>query len=172
MSGGKAGKGGAGLTLARRRLPQRPCTVAADPPTNVKSIRGGWEPPRVIARHPGSPRFFPRERGRSRSATLPIMTASQTRSGAGLEMHAPLEPGFAEILTAEARRFLTTLARACEPRRQQLLGRRGERQPRLEAGEPPHLPPATRPGRGAAGDVPPDPPRPAGRPGEDPGALG
>ena len=44
---------------------------------------------------------------------MPIMTAAQTRSGAGLAVHAPLEPGFAEILTAEARRFLTTLARAC-----------------------------------------------------------
>src|SRR2546426_1425102 len=31
-------------------------------PTNVEGIRGGWEPPRVIARHPGSPHFFPRER--------------------------------------------------------------------------------------------------------------
>ncbi len=27
--------------------------------TSGEGIRGGWEPPRVIAQHPGSPRFFP-----------------------------------------------------------------------------------------------------------------
>jgi malate synthase len=62
----------------------------------------------------------------------------------GLEVLAPLEPGFAEILTAEARRFLTTLARAFEPRRQELLARRGERQRRLDAGELPDFLPDTR----------------------------
>ncbi len=61
-SGGKAGKGGARSLLDSRRLPRRLCTAAADLPTSVESIRGGWEPPRVIARHPGSPRFFPRGR--------------------------------------------------------------------------------------------------------------
>src|SRR5712664_1445799 len=126
-------------------------------PTNVEGIRGGWEPPRVIARHPGSPRFFPRERHRSRSATLPIMTTTQTRSGAGLEVHAPLEPGFAEILTAEARRFLTTLARAFEPRRQELLARRVERQRRLDAGEQPDFLRETRSVREGAWAVAPIP---------------
>src|SRR5882762_6794112 len=67
-----------------------------------------------------------------------------TQSAAGLEVHAPLEPGFAEILTAEARRFLTTLARAFEPRRQELLTRRAERQRRLDAGELPDFLPETR----------------------------
>ena len=62
----------------------------------------------------------------------------------GLEVLAPLEPGFAEILTAEARRFLTTLARAFEPRRQELLTRRAERQRRLDAGELPDFLPDTR----------------------------
>src|SRR2546426_5354896 len=85
------------------------------------------------------------------------MTTTQTRSGAGLEVHAPLEPGFAEILTAEARRFLTTPARACEPRRQQLLGRRGERQRRLEAGGPPDFLRETRSVREAAWTVAPIP---------------
>jgi malate synthase len=65
------------------------------------------------------------------------MTTARTSSGAGLEVHAPLEPGFAEILTSDARRFLTTLARACEPRRQELLARRVERQRRLDGGERP-----------------------------------
>src|SRR2546425_10425441 len=157
MSGGKAGTGGARLTLAPRRLPRRPCTAAAAPPHQRGGHRGGWEPPRVIARHPGSPRFFLRERRRSRSATLPIMTATQTKSGAGLEVHAPLEPGFGEILTAEARRFLTTLARACERRRQELLARRVERQRRLDAGERPDFLPETRSVREAAWTVAPIP---------------
>src|SRR6266508_6259387 len=61
-----------------------------------------------------------------------------------LEVHAPLETGFQEILTPEARRFLTALARACEPRRQELLARRAERQRRLEAGELPDFLDATR----------------------------
>jgi malate synthase len=88
---------------------------------------------------------------------LPIMTAAQTRSGAGLAVHAPVEPGFAEILTAEARRFLTTLARACEGRRQELLARRVERQRRLAAGERPDFLPETRAVREAAWTVAPIP---------------
>src|SRR6267154_1921821 len=84
------------------------------------------------------------------------MTAS-TQNAAGLEVHAPLEPGFAEILTADARRFLTTLARAFEPRRQELLTRRVERQRRLAAGELPDFLPATRHIRDAAWAVAPIP---------------
>ena len=80
-----------------------------------------------------------------------------TQSAAGLEVHAPLEPGFAEILTADARRFLTTLARAFEPRRQELLTRRAERQRRLAAGELPDFLPATRHIRDAAWAVAPIP---------------
>src|SRR5881409_3760982 len=127
------------------------------PPHYCGGHRGGWEPLRVVAQHPGSPRFFPRERRRSRSATLPLMTAAQTKSGAGLEVHAPLEPGSAEILTAEARRFLTTLARACEGRRQELLARRVERQRRLDAGEQPDFLPETCAVREAAWTVAPIP---------------
>src|SRR5882762_4605894 len=67
-----------------------------------------------------------------------------TQSAAGLEVHAPLEPGFAEILTAEARHFLATLARAFEPRRQELLMRRAERQRRLADGDLPDFLPETR----------------------------
>ena len=63
----------------------------------------------------------------------------------------------AEILTAEARRFLTTLARACEPRRQELLARRVERQRRLDAGEQPDFLPETRSVREAAWTVAPIP---------------
>lgn len=64
------------------------------------------------------------------------MTAS-AKKALGLEVLTPLEPGFAEILTTDALKFLTTLARACEPRRQELLARRVERQRRLTAGELP-----------------------------------
>ncbi|HEV8382903.1 MAG TPA: malate synthase A [Gemmatimonadales bacterium] len=85
------------------------------------------------------------------------MTTVPTTSAAGLEVHAPLEPGFAEVLTAEARRFLTTLARACEPRRQELLARRVERQRRLDAGERPDFLPETRSVREAAWTVAPIP---------------
>jgi len=79
--------------------------------------------------------------------------AASARSTVGLEVLAPLEPGFAEILTADARRFLTTLARACEPRRQKLLARRVERQRRLAAGELPDFLPETRTIREAAWTV-------------------
>jgi len=72
------------------------------------------------------------------------MTTARTTSGAGLEVHAPLEPGFGEILTTEARRFLTTLARASELRRQELLAHRVARQRRLDAGERPDFLPETR----------------------------
>src|SRR6266550_1555288 len=123
------------------------------PPTGGHEGRLG--PPRGTAWHPGSPRFFPREPPRSRSATLSIMTTALPRSGAGLEVHAPLEPEFADILTAEARRFLTTLARACEGRRQELLARRVDRQRRLDAGERPDFLPETHSVREAAWTVAP-----------------
>src|SRR5436309_3667325 len=83
------------------------------------------------------------------------MTTAPTRSGSGLAVHARLESGFAEILTAEAQRFLTTLARACEGRRQELLARRVERQRRLDAGERPDFLPETRSVREAAWTVAP-----------------
>ena len=64
-----------------------------------------------------------------------------------------LEPGFAEILSADAHRFLTKLARTFEPRRQELLARRAERQRRLAAGELPDFLPETRQIRSAAWTV-------------------
>ncbi|HYU37599.1 MAG TPA: hypothetical protein VEL29_06645, partial [Gemmatimonadales bacterium] len=86
------------------------------------------------------------------------MTTAPTRSGSGLAVHARLESGFAEILTAEAQRFLTTLARAYEGRRQELLARRVERQRRLDAGERPDFLPQTRSVREAVWSVAPIPP--------------
>jgi len=68
-----------------------------------------------------------------------------------------LEPGFAEILSADAHRFLTNLARTFEPRRQELLARRAERQRRIAAGEVPDFLPETRQIRSAAWTVAPIP---------------
>ncbi len=79
------------------------------------------------------------------------MTAS------GLEIHAPRDAGFADILSTDARRFLTELARAFEPRRRQLLTARAERQQRLDAGEMPDFLPHTRAVREAAWTVAPIP---------------
>jgi malate synthase len=84
------------------------------------------------------------------------MTAS-ARSAPGIEVLAPLEPGFAEILTAEALGFLTTLARGCEPRRQELLAGRTERQRRIAAGDLPEFLPDTRAVRAADWTVAPIP---------------
>ncbi|HEY3221528.1 MAG TPA: malate synthase A [Gemmatimonadales bacterium] len=71
----------------------------------------------------------------------------------GLEIHAPVASAFGEILTTEARRFLTVLARTFEPRRQELLARRVERQRRLDGGELPDFLPETRTVREAAWTV-------------------
>jgi len=75
----------------------------------------------------------------------------------GLEIHAPLDSELADILTDEACQFLTELARAFEPRRQELLARRVERQQRLDAGERPDFLPETRSVREADWTVAPIP---------------
>ena len=61
----------------------------------------------------------------------------------GLEIHAPLQPGFDSILTPEALALVAKLHRAFEPRRQQLLAARAERTKRLDAGERPDFLPET-----------------------------
>jgi len=71
----------------------------------------------------------------------------------------PLEPHFTDILTPGALRFLTVLARRFEPRRQQLLARRTERQGRLSGGEFPDFLPETgavREGDWTVAPIPPD----------------
>ncbi len=55
----------------------------------------------------------------------------------GLEITAPLEPGYAEILTPDACAFLRGLFEKFESRRQQLLAARTERQRELDAGKLP-----------------------------------
>ena len=56
---------------------------------------------------------------------------------AGLQINAPLLPGFETILTPDALALVAKLHRAFEPRRQQLLAARVERAKRLDAGERP-----------------------------------
>ncbi len=62
----------------------------------------------------------------------------------GVIIGGPMAPGYDSLLTDDALDFLASLAREFEPRRQLLLGARGERQARLDAGEMPDFLPATR----------------------------
>ena len=61
-----------------------------------------------------------------------------------VEFTKAIEPPYSEILTNEAARFVTELARQFEPRRRELLGLRAERWNRLRAGELPDFLPHTR----------------------------
>jgi malate synthase len=56
---------------------------------------------------------------------------------AGVQINAPILPGFETVLTPEALALVAKLHRAFEPRRQQLLAARVERTQRLDAGERP-----------------------------------
>jgi len=58
----------------------------------------------------------------------------------GVELCGALEPGYRAILAPHALAFLTGLHRRFEPRRQDLLKARAERQERLDAGEMPDFP--------------------------------
>ncbi len=53
----------------------------------------------------------------------------------GVEIKAPIKPGFDKILTSDALALVAKLHRAFEPRRQELLAARVERAKRLDAGE-------------------------------------
>ena len=55
----------------------------------------------------------------------------------GMQINAPMLPGFESILTPPALELVAKLHRAFEPRRQQLLAARVERARRLDAGERP-----------------------------------
>ncbi|MBI4996076.1 MAG: malate synthase A, partial [Rhodocyclales bacterium] len=62
----------------------------------------------------------------------------------GVQINAPVYPRFEEILTADALAFVAKLHRAFEPRRQELLKKRIERQARIDAGEMPDFLPETK----------------------------
>lgn len=63
---------------------------------------------------------------------------------AGMQINAPMLPGFETILTLPALELVAKLHRAFEPRRQQLLAARVERTKRLDAGERPDFLPETK----------------------------
>lgn len=73
---------------------------------------------------------------------------------ADFEVIGPLKPEWASILTPEACRFVATLCAAFEPRRQQLLARRAERQSEIDAGKLPDFLPETAAIRGGDWRVP------------------
>jgi malate synthase len=77
---------------------------------------------------------------------------------AGLEIRGPLNPGYAEILTPEAVRFVAGLVQKFQPRRAELLARRVERQHAIDAGHLPDFLPETAALRGGDWRVPPPPP--------------
>ena len=60
-----------------------------------------------------------------------------------IEVRAPAEGRLADILTPEALAFVASLQREFDPRRQELLARRAERQARIAAGELPEFLPET-----------------------------
>jgi malate synthase len=62
----------------------------------------------------------------------------------GMQINAPILPGFETILTLPALELVAKLHRAFEPRRQLLLAARAERAKRLDAGERPDFLPETR----------------------------
>ncbi len=62
---------------------------------------------------------------------------------AGMQINAPILPGFDTILTPEALALVAKLHRAFEPRRKELLAARVERAKRLDAGERPNFLPET-----------------------------
>jgi malate synthase len=61
----------------------------------------------------------------------------------GVQIDAPLLPEYARVLTLEALAFVAKLARAFEPRRQEVLARRAARQQEFDAGRMPDFLPAT-----------------------------
>ena len=63
---------------------------------------------------------------------------------AGVQINAPINARYEEILTPEALEFVAKLHRAFEPRRQELLKARIERQARIDAGEMPDFLPETK----------------------------
>ncbi len=62
----------------------------------------------------------------------------------GIEVRGPVTPEFAEILTPEALRFVATLSRMANTRRDKLLSRRVERQKEFDAGKLPDFREETR----------------------------
>jgi malate synthase len=71
------------------------------------------------------------------------MEGTTSTSTKGIEIQGAMLPGFEEILTPDALRFVALLAHTFSERRDQLLEARVERQARLDAGEMPTFPDET-----------------------------
>lgn len=76
----------------------------------------------------------------------------------GLEIRGPLNPGYADILTPAACRFLAGLFDKFDARRRELLALRVERQHAIDAGQMPDFLAATAAIRGGDWQVAPIPP--------------
>lgn len=77
----------------------------------------------------------------------------------GLEIRGPMKPGYEEILTPEACRFVAGLVEKFQLRRAELLAKRVERQRAIDAGQLPDFLPETAAIRGGdwrVGPIPPD----------------
>ena len=61
----------------------------------------------------------------------------------GVEIHGPITPEFAQILTRDAVDFVAFLCRGFEPHRQELLAARAARQKEFDAGKMPDFLPQT-----------------------------
>lgn len=68
---------------------------------------------------------------------------NQTSYAQGIEIHGPITPEYAEILTPKAMSFVATLSRAFSSRREELLQRRARRQAEIDAGKMPDFLPET-----------------------------
>ena len=77
---------------------------------------------------------------------------------AGMQINAPILPGFETVLTLPALELVAKLHRAFEPRRQELLAARTERAKRLDAGERPDFLPETKSVRDGDWKIAPVPP--------------
>ena len=75
----------------------------------------------------------------------------------GVEIHAPISPAFAQILTTEAVAFVAKVCRRFEPRRQELLAARAARQKEFDAGKMPDFLPHTAGVRSADWKITPQP---------------
>lgn len=76
---------------------------------------------------------------------------------AGIEVSGAILPGFEAILTPEALAFVAKLHRSFEPRRQELLAKRAERQKAFDAGTLPDFLPETRAIREGSWTIAPQP---------------
>ena len=80
-----------------------------------------------------------------------------TQFPAGIEVSGAILPGFEAILTTEALAFVAKLHRSFEPRRQELLAKRAERQKAFDAGTLPDFLPETRAIREGSWTIAPQP---------------